>query len=662
MVAAAAMLLATLAVSPASARVIEVRRGQSIQEAIDRAEPGDKVRVHPGVYNEPGRRCPGARRQRCAIVVKRDRVALVAARSARRRVVLRARRHQRIGIAFGKTRASACRKRIRGPRLTGFTVRGFGTGVFVFCADGFTVKRTRTVGSRADGILAIRSASGRIHRSSARGAGRSGFHVQLSRRLRIDHSTASRSTGGFQIEDTSETRIDHNTARGNSAGIVSSRSDRNLIDNNRVNSNNKPSTCEASRIQICRVQAGSGIVLLGTDSHRVDANQVRSNVSTGIGLASYCTGFKLPTVECEALGFDPNPDRNRIRSNTAIGNGNTSPSHPAALDAADLEWDVSGQENCWTQNIAGRSYPTILPDCSTTDGARSRSQTIAVGVGEQGRTVFFDPLFEGLGLRHVRIVVPWNVADTPVVAEFVDRWLADALQAGVEPFVHFERAAGSACPTEPCYLPSVAEYTAAFEAFRLRWPFVRAVGVWNEANHAAQPTAADPARVAEYYRAVRNRCPGCQVVAASVLDAHNMVSWVSAFQLSAGEVDLWSLHNYSDVNERPGQPLNDATVRFLSITRGDVWLTETGGIVEFVPRTGPPVFPFDEARAAEAIRHTFQLAATQRSRIRRMYLYHWRAPAPGSRWDSGIVRNDGSPRPGYWTMAEALTTFPFSTR
>jgi parallel beta-helix repeat protein len=576
--------------------------------------------------------------------------------------VLTARNRRHIGIAVGKTRASSCRKRIRGARLTGFTVRGFRTGVRVSCAREWSVTRTRAVKSRNTGILALRSVSGRISDSSARGSGLSGFHVQLSRDLRIDENTASGNTGGFQVEDSAEIRLDHNTARGNSVGIVSSASDRNLIDNNSIASNNKRSACPPSRTEICRTQAGSGIVLLGTDGHRVEANQVGANVRTGIELASYCTGFRLSSDKCEALDFDPKPDGNRVASNTALGNGNPSPSYvanAASLRGADLDWDLTGQDNCWRRNFAGRSYPTVLPDCATQDAAARRGrQGILLGVGEQSRSAFFDPWFGRLGLAHVRILVPWNVADSPVEADFVDAWLADARRAGVEPFVHFGKASGSGCPAEPCYLPSVAEYTAAFEAFRRRWPFVRTVGVWNEANHGGEPTAENPARVAEYYRAVRDRCPDCQVVAATVLDHRNMVSWVSAFQLAAGQVDIWALHNYSDVNPRPGRPLNDATERFLSITRGDVWLTETGGIVEFAPQA----FPSDEARAAEAIRRSLDLAATHRSRIRRMYLYHWRAPLPGSRWDSGIVRSDGTPRPGYWTIAEALATLPFSTR
>ena len=50
----------------ASARTIVVRSGQSIQAAVDRASPGDRILVHPGTYHEAGRACPTDAGSSCA--------------------------------------------------------------------------------------------------------------------------------------------------------------------------------------------------------------------------------------------------------------------------------------------------------------------------------------------------------------------------------------------------------------------------------------------------------------------------------------------------------------------------------------------------------------------------------------------------------------------
>jgi hypothetical protein len=379
------------------------------------------------------------------------------------------------------------------------------------------------------------------------------------------------------------------------------------------------------------------------DRHRVGANVVRGNRRWGIAVVSHCTGVRLSVRRCARHHVDANPDRNLIVGNTATENGRV-----------DLDWDVSGRENCWRDNVAGTSSPASLPDCR-----RGAGVPIEVGIGESRAAVFIDPWFTPLGLKRARFLVPWNAALEPADAEYVDAWLAAARGAGVDPFVHFTASTGSKCPADPCYLPSVPEYAAAFEAFRARWPSVRVFGVWNEANHQSQPTLNNPARAAAFYRAVRARCSRCQIIAADVLEIANMVAWTRSFQASAGHVDIWGLHNYLDANPRPGEAPSGGTSRFLSITSGYVWLTETGGIVMALPSGRP----FDEERAAVAVRRTFDLAERHRERVQRLYIWNWfAARAPNARWDAGLVRADGSPRPGYFAFADALRSPSFTAR
>lgn len=280
--------------------------------------------------------------------------------------------------------------------------------------------------------------------------------------------------------------------------------------------------------------------------------------------------------------------------------------------------------------------------------ARSLLPHVEVGIGDNTPTVFDDPLFSATGIRHVRLHVPYDLvrAGGSQLAE-ADRWLERAQALGLEPLVAFAWSA-----RRPRNLPTVRQYAARVREFRLRYPWVREYSTWNEANHpGVQPTARNPRRTAVFYRALRRQCraAGCRAVAVDVLAAgwRRTQGWLRAFRARAGRgPHIWGLHNYPDANRRRFS----STARFLqTIPRGQVWITETGGIVRFARR-----WRRDELRAARAVRHAFRVTRLSR-RISRIYLYNWRHNPRNRRWDSGLLAADGNPRDGYFELLDLLT-------
>jgi hypothetical protein len=86
----------------------------------------------------------------------------------------------------------------------------------------------------------------------------------------------------------------------------------------------------------------------------------------------------------------------------------------------------------------------------------------------------------------------------------------------------------------------------------------------------------------------------------------------------------------------------------LRTVRGNVWLTETGGIVRFAD-----ALPYSERRAARATKFMFRLARSS-SRIKRLYVYSWLGEQRGARFDAGLVGPNGSPRPAYYVVKNAV--------
>jgi hypothetical protein len=263
-----------------------------------------------------------------------------------------------------------------------------------------------------------------------------------------------------------------------------------------------------------------------------------------------------------------------------------------------------------------------------------------LAIADQKPETFSDPLFRRLGVTRSRLNTPWNSIFTEPTR--LATWLNAARAAGVEPLVAFEHARGEPCPAQPCRLPSLTEYTRAVRAFHARWPWVRLLQPWNEANSATQPTGHHPERAAAYYEAVKNICPTCVITAADVLDSGNLARWLGGFRaaLRGPAPRLWGLHNYSDTNRFR----SEGTRRLLSLVPGEIWLTEAGGIVGFTTAAGRVALGHDEQRAARAIRYLLRLASLS-PRITRIYIYQWKIDFPGNRFDAGLVGLDGKPRP-----------------
>ena len=273
MVRMTALLLPVLVLGfavPAEAKTLHVHKGQSIQAAVDRAKPGDRILVGPGVYREEGKPCPAASAQTCAVAIQKNGIKLIGQGSRKHPVVLRARHGQGAGIEVAKeSRSGDClsdaSQRLHGSLIRGLTVRGFDDfGVFLLawttggshaCARSTTVSTARSRRTpRSDGST-TRSPSG---------ANDTGHYIGQSSHARVDHNVAKDNVSGFELENSSRIRADHNLASGNTGGILSSRcrtstsksNSDNRIDHNRVFKNNRKNTCVDPEDTVCARAGG----------------------------------------------------------------------------------------------------------------------------------------------------------------------------------------------------------------------------------------------------------------------------------------------------------------------------------------------------------------------------------------------------------------------
>jgi hypothetical protein len=282
------------------------------------------------------------------------------------------------------------------------------------------------------------------------------------------------------------------------------------------------------------------------------------------------------------------------------------------------------------------------------------SANYRVGLSEQSPALFSQPAWQSLKLKRVRYIVPWDYYKDAGQHGEVVAFMNAAHAANQDVLVAFTARRG--CYTNgkyskssACRAPSTSAYKSAVTRFHKEFPYVKTYSPWNEENHLSQPTHSSPKRAVEYYDTLRRACKGCTVMAADVLDQSNVTSWLRSFlHYSHGRGTIWGLHNYKDVNRKQSKGLTSV----LRTVPGQLWLTETGGIVTFLP-----AFKTSLSRSASATKYMFQLAdrydtkrSGNRSKLTRLYVYRWFGEPAGARFDAGLVNPDGSPR-------SALTQF-----
>jgi parallel beta-helix repeat protein len=374
-------LLAVLVLLPAAgaaAKVIKVRPGQSIQAAVERANPGDTVQIEPGTYTSSSTECPPRPSRECAVSVTRDDISIVGKDGGHgRKVVLEAEPGQNEGIAVGREGSgAACLEdpslRLHGSLIKGVTVTGFeDDGILLSCVADWRITQVAAIDNEEYGIFPSHVFDGRLDHSFASGANDTGIYIGQSFDSRVDHNSATGNVSGFELENSIGIRADHNLSFGNTGGILSftlpfldAKVNRdNLIDHNIVSGNNRPNTCSEPGDDVCQVPAGTGILLTAADENTVTGNRVTGNDSFGIAVTNICNDQELPEEVCAALDIQPDSDGNKTIGNLVTGNGHDpGPQVPPPL-AVDLAWDGTGSGNCWSRNVFETSFPAPLPAC-----------------------------------------------------------------------------------------------------------------------------------------------------------------------------------------------------------------------------------------------------------------------------------------------------------
>jgi hypothetical protein len=307
-----------------------------------------------------------------------------------------------------------------------------------------------------------------------------------------------------------------------------------------------------------------------------------------------------------------------------------------------------------SSSALGRSSASSTKLRTASEPIAHSSSTFMTGIGDEQTEMFSDPHWQQLHTRISRYIAPYDVAYDSEDLAHATEWIHEAEaehQQILIAFYHSERT--------PTKMPSLAIYQRDVKRFMQLFPEIKQYQPWNEANRGNvahmfdSPTAVASA---QYYQVLKRACHSCTIVGLDILDQANVyptLVYIAQFKAEIRRLEtvmpsVWGLHNYSDTNR-------DSTMRtraVLAAVPGQVWLTETGGIVKFGPS-----FPNNNGsglkRAASALSFMFKIAASN-PRITRLYIFQWTGSTASARFDAGLTDAHYKPRPGYLVVCHQL--------
>jgi len=344
LVAGTAVTTAGNASAAGTTHVVEA--GESIQAAIDAAQPGDTIKVEPGVYTE-------------ALVITTDDLTLKGS-------------HGTV-LTMPETADNACTEFLDGlvvgicvfggidfetfevtdpvenPRISGFVVRGFSeSGILALATEGLRVTDTKARNNGGYGIFSLASTRPVLAHNKASGNGFAGLYVGSNQDVdaKVYDNVSRNNAIGIFLRDVSDGVVKRNETIGNCAGIL-------LLANapgpvtewkirhNLVKRNNK-SDCGGEE----GVPSGNGILLMGASDNKVTENIVLGNRGEG----PEGGGIALVIAEPEEEGGEAIvPSGNTIRHNLVLR------SRPF-----DLFSDGTGEGNRFRHNLCMTSEPANL--------------------------------------------------------------------------------------------------------------------------------------------------------------------------------------------------------------------------------------------------------------------------------------------------------------
>ncbi len=288
--------------TPTSGELIVVRDGESIQDAVNRAEPGTLIKVMPGTYRE-------------TVYIDKDNITLSGIIREGDYPVLDGEGLRNDAILYSGN----------GTTVENFYITRYkGNGVMGQAGNNFVIRNNIVVDTGVYGIFPQLGKNGIVSHNVLSGIEDAAIYVGMSDNVDVVYNRVFESVAGIEIENSRSALVEANYVYNNTGGILAfvtpglpiKTCGDVIIRNNFVIDNNHENFAVPGSI-VANVPPGTGMLVMACDDVVVEGNIITGNNSAGI----IFTDFTLATNIPNDPGSDPSPDRPKLLDNLMHDNG-----------------------------------------------------------------------------------------------------------------------------------------------------------------------------------------------------------------------------------------------------------------------------------------------------------------------------------------------------
>jgi len=287
--------------APGTAELV-VNDGESIQEAVNRAEPGTTIRIMPGTYRE-------------TVYIDKDGIRLVGVIEKGKRAVLHGEGTRNDAILYSGNNVV----------IENLTITKYkGNGIMGQGGNNFEIRNNLIIDTGVYGIFPQLGQNGVVEHNVVSGIEDAAIYVGMSDNVHVAYNDVFDSVAGIEIENSRHAIVENNYVHNNTGGILAfvtpglpiKTTFDVIIRHNFVVDNNTPNF-GAPGSTVSGIPAGTGVLVMAADDVVIEGNIISGNKTAGILITDHGNASNV-TVDPES---EPNSDRVSILDNVMLNNG-----------------------------------------------------------------------------------------------------------------------------------------------------------------------------------------------------------------------------------------------------------------------------------------------------------------------------------------------------